>query len=428
MHLSRFTLHFHPCRTTHSRLLRCPGAPSWCLLFAILLSPLVSPASARYFRVQGPEFVRPDGTCFRIKGTNLGNWLVPEGYLLRLEGGPESPRELETAFEALLGPDRAARFWQEYRDRFITREDIRFLAQIGCNTLRVPLHWRLFREGEQEGLRRLDGLVDWCREFGLALILDMHCAPGGQTGTNIDDSFGYPWLFESESAQATLIQVWGRIARHYSREPLILCYDLLNEPLPGYPEWSELKPKLEPLFKRLVAAVREVDVNHAITLTGANWDSDFSVLGKPFAPNIAYTFHKYWVPPDEKAVRDYVAFREKYQVPIWLGESGENTDAWVAQFRQLLDSKGIGWTFWPYKKMQRQSGFVRFAMPRHWRKIADFVRQPPWTSSKAVQGKLPARPTAMEIDEAFTDLLENIRFERCESNAGYLQALGLGRQ
>ena len=391
-------------------------------LLALLLAVA---ARADFVRVEGTEFVGPDGKILQLKGTNLGNWLVPEGYMWRLPGTTQSPREIEALVESLLGPDKAAAFWRDYRDRYVTRADIDFLARSGCNTLRVPLHYKFFLDEKGEGFRLLDRVVEWSREAKIYLILDLHCAPGGQTGTNIDDSRGYPWLFESASAQEQLLAVWRNLARHYRDEPVVLGYDLLNEPLPGYPGYEKYKPALEPLLRRVTEAVRAIDSNHVVILTGAHWDSDFTILGAPFAKNMAYTFHKYWVPPDEAAIRPYLDFREQYHVPVWVGETGENKDAWIATFRQLLDAHNVGWTFWPFKKMESTAGFLRFARPMHWEKIITFAKQPAGTGSDQVKANLLVRPSPAEIEECFADLLQQIELAHCTPNAGYIEALGL---
>ena len=75
---------------------------------------------------------------------------------------------------------------------------------------------------------------DRCRNAGLYLILDMHDAPGGQTGDNIDDSYGYPWLLENEDCQKQFVDIWVNIASRYKEEPVILGYDLMNEPIAPY--------------------------------------------------------------------------------------------------------------------------------------------------------------------------------------------------
>ena len=79
--------------------------------------------------------------------------------------------------------------------------------------------------GQQDGFARVDSLVEWCRESELFLILDMHDAPGGQTGDNIDDSYGYPWLFDSEASQQKFCDIWRAIADRYKNEPVILGYE-----------------------------------------------------------------------------------------------------------------------------------------------------------------------------------------------------------
>ena len=107
----------------------------------------------------------------------------------------------------------------------------------------------------------------------------MHCAPGGQTGTNIDDSWGYPWIFESDEEQQFAVGFWRSIAQRYADEPTVLGYDLLNEPIP--PAVAQLNPRLEPLYRKITKAIRQVDPNHAVILGGAQWDSNFDVFGPP---------------------------------------------------------------------------------------------------------------------------------------------------
>jgi len=106
----------------------------------------------------------------------------------------------------MVGPDFTAEFWKQFKDHYVTKADIEFLKSVGVNSLRVPFHYKLFTDEDymgatvnQDGFDRIDRLISWCKDAGIYLILDMHDAPGGQTGDNIDDSYGYPWLFESES-------------------------------------------------------------------------------------------------------------------------------------------------------------------------------------------------------------------------------------
>jgi hypothetical protein len=387
----------------------------------VVLACGVGAAEGQFVHARGKRIVDGAGRELRLHGINLGNWMVPEGYMWHFDGGPQSPREIEELVTELIGPGRAREFWRTYRDGYITREDIRQIKAMGFDSVRVPIHFKLFGAEDAEGFRLLDRVVGWCREEGLLVVIDLHAAPGGQTGTNIDDGDGYPWLFEDATAQEQAVALWTRIARHYRDETAVMGYDLLNEPIPNYPELRRLDHLLEPLYKRLVAGIRTVDNHHMVILGGAQWDGDFTVFGPPFDGNAAYQLHVYWTPPVQAAVQKYVDFRARMGVPVWLGESGENTDEWVGQFARVLEKNGIGWAFWPYKKMAATSSPVSYAQPEGWGEITAYAKLARGTGE--VKERLAKRPRQEVIDKAFAGLLENIRFDRERRNAGYVQAL-----
>lgn len=393
------------------------------LQLALLLLALISYASAQFAHTDNKQIVDATGKPLLLRATNLGNWLVPEGYMWLFEGGPQSPSEIHALALELLGPEASAAFWQQYRENYVSRDDIALLHRAGFNAIRVPLHYTLFESDDADGFNLLDQLIVWSRAEGLYVILDLHAAPGGQTGANIDDSAGYPWLYHSPQEQQHLIDVWRLLAKHYRDEPTVLGYDLLNEPIPNFPKLAPLNSLLEPLYKRLATEIRKIDAHHIFFLGGAQWDSNFSVFAKPFDANVAYTFHKYWTAPDESVIRQYIDFREKYDVPIWMGESGENTDDWIAQFVKTLEKNNIGWAFWPYKKMETSSAVVSIIPPADWKKIVEFAKLPRDTAN--VEARLKVRPEQETIARAFAELLENIRLQKCRLNAGYLKALGL---
>jgi len=379
-------------------------------------------AESHFVHAEGKFLVDPAGHKLILRGTNLGNWLVQEGYMFRFENGPQSAREIETLVNELIGPTDAAKFWRDYRDQYISRKDIDFIAKAGFNTIRIPFHYRFFEAGDNEGFALLDRVIEWAKEDHLYVILDMHCAPGGQTGANIDDSWGYPWLYEDEASQQHAMEVWKRIAAHYRNDATVIGYDLLNEPIPHYPKLAQYNSKLEPVFRKLVSAVRSVDSNHVVILGGAQWDTNFAVFGPPFDKNAMYTFHKYWMPPVQDAVKPYIEFRDKYNVPIWMGESGENNDEWIGQFRKVLDDDEISWTFWPYKKMEAKSAPVTFARPAHWDEIVAYAAR--HAGMGDTEKSVAARPSLEDSRAAFQDLLVKIRFENASPNESYMKALG----
>lgn len=401
------------------------------VMFVLVLS-LVGSCSfdnkpdGRFVRVEGKEFVAPDGKPILLRGMNLGNWLVPEGYMFKFRHAT-SPRLINTVVSELVGPAEARSFWAKYRDNYISREDIQFIKQSGMNSVRVPFNYRLLTPEDYPGVwlgpgfEMLDRVIGWCKEAGIWVILDMHCAPGGQTGDNIDDSWGWPSLFESEESQQRVAEVWQKIAERYADEPTVLGYDLLNEPIPHWDEVQYLNDRLEPVYKQITAAIRQVDKNHIIILGGRRWDTSFDIFGPPFDDKLAYTFHKYWSVVNDSSIQEYLDFREKYDVPLWMSESGENNYEWIGSFTDMLEKYNIGWCFWPYKKMEAPSCIVTFAKPEYWDEIKEYADN----AGTGFNERRAKRPDPQHVKIALQGFLQNCRFDSCKVNDGYLQALRL---
>ena len=392
------------------------------VLAALVLPAASLPAQQGFVHTSGTQIVDGHGKPLMLRGINLGNWFEPEGYMFHLDGGPQSPREIEDLTRELIGPVEADEFWKKWRETYITEADIDLIKKLGFNSVRVPIHYILF-QASFEGFELLDKLVEWARKDGIYIIIDMHCAPGGQTGTNIDDSYGYPWLYTSKFAQAALNGDWQRIADHYRNEPMILGYDLLNEPIPHYPALERYNKDLEPMYKTLASVIRQVDHNHILILGGAQWDSNFKVFGPPFDNNVVYTFHKYWTATDTSVIQEYLDFRDKYHVPIWLGESGENKDEWIEAFIKTLEENHVGWCFWPYKKMDAASSVVTFDRPEHWDQIIALAKMAPGTGN--AEKRIAARPSPEESQSILDDLLKKVQFSSERINDAYIRALGL---
>ena len=382
---------------------------------------------AEFITIQGQDLIKPDGTKLFIMGTNLGNWLNPEGYMFKFNK-TNSPRFINEMFCQLVGPDFTAEFWKAFKDNYIIREDIQFIKNTGANTIRLPFHYKLFTDEDfmgltagQDGFARVDSVVEWCREADLYLILDMHDAPGGQTGDNIDDSYGYPWLFESEASQQLYCDIWRKIADRYKNEPVILGYELFNEPIaPYFPNMEELNGKLEDIYKKGVAAIRE-DNNHIILLGGAQWNGNFKPFkDSKFDDKIMYTCHRYGGDPTKDDIQTIIDFRDSVNLPMYMGEIGHNTDEWQAAFCQTMRENNIGYTFWPYKKMDGSS-FVGITPPENWANILYFSESPR-TSYKEIRD---ARPDQMMVRKAMMDFIEACKLKNCVVQEGYIQSLGM---
>lgn len=386
--------------------------------------------SDRFIRVDGQNLIKPNGEKLFLQGINLGNWLNPEGYMFFFQEA-SSFRLINEAFCEMVGPDFTKWFWQEFQNNYITQDDIKYIKQTGMNSVRLPFHYKLFtnedymgQNNDQIGFKKIDEVLDWCRQEGLYVILDMHDAPGGQTGDNIDDSYGYPWLMESETSKKQFCDIWVKIAERYANDTIVLGYDLLNEPIAHYftNDNPQLNDSLEPLYKRCVEGIRKVDKNHIVLLGGAQWNGNFKVFkDSKFDDKIMYTCHRYWCDTLQNNIQDFVNFRDSVNLPMYMGETGENTDIWIAGWTRLMEKNNIGWHYWPYKKMVKGSCMITIPTPENWQAIVEFTKK-----DRGHLGKVrDARPNQDSVRKAMTDLLENMKFKNCTKNEGYTKALGM---
>ncbi len=401
------------------------------LLVASVLAVSGLQAQGKFIHVDGPDLVQPNGERLFIQGTNLGNWLNPEGYMFGLKK-TNSAWMIDLMLKEMVGPDATADFWHAFRTNYITKADIDFIAAQGANTVRLPFNYKLFTDedymgetGQKQPFLLMDRVVAWCKANGLYLILDMHDCPGSQTGDNIDDGYGYPWLFESERSQQLFCDIWQQIARHYRDESTILGYELMNEPIAHYFENKDsLYTLLQPLYKRAVKAIRTVDQNHVILLGGAHWNSFFFMFDDwTFDKNIMFTCHRYGGPATKEAIKEYIDFRDKTQLPMYMGEIGHNTMEWQAQFVEVMKQNNIGYTFWPYKKID-DSCMMGIPRPEGWDStIVKFSE----TSRNSYQEWREARPRQAETLQLLMQYAENCRFDRCQPQTEYIQSMGLGK-
>ncbi len=365
-----------------------------------------------YVHASGTRLVDGSGAELKLRGVGLGNWLLPEGYMWGFSDEMASPRQIEARFEELVGPDRAAEFWRRFRAGFITEADVARIASMGFDHVRLPLNARglIDDQGElvADGVAHIDRLIDWCEAHGLWVLLDLHGAPGGQTGTNIDDSVaGKPELFMDEHYRDLTVRLWRAIAIRYRDRTCVLGYDLLNEPLPN--EWQHVYgPALMELYADLTATIREVDPHHLIMYEGVHWATDFSSFTEPLDPNSALHFHRYWCAPDRGSISHVLDARARLQIPIYMGEGGENTPEWVYAAFRLYERHGIGWNFWPWKKLDTGTSPLSMRLPQGWELIS------------AMEGRAPDPDEAWRVLESY---LEGMDVQRCDERPALTSAL-----
>jgi endoglucanase len=337
------------------------------------------PSTGGFVHRDGEQVIDGHGEPVLLRGVGLGNWLLPEGYMWGIEPpGPLSAREIEGLVSELVGPERAAMFWREFRDRFICEDDIARIAAEGMDHVRLPINSRLVMDEhgalQPAGVALVDRLIEWCRAHGLWVVLDLHGAPGGQTGTNIDDSpHGVPELFSSSRYQELTVSLWRQLASRYRDEPVIAGYDLLNEPLPD--EFDALyRAELVGLYRELTVAIREVDPNHMIIYEGTHWATNWEIFTEVWDANSMLSFHKYWSPPDRPSIQRFIEIGRSLGLPVYMGEGGENNLDWFQTAFQLYEDCNISWCFWPWKKIETLTSPCSVNAPVGWERVVAYGR------------------------------------------------------
>jgi len=379
-----------------------------------------------YLRAKDKRIVDETGRPVILRGMGLGGWMLQEGYMLRLGDlgrGQEHVIRAETA--KLVGPQREAAIHQAWLDNHTTKADIDAMAAMGFNSVRLPMHYGLLTLAadqepvpgqdtwKEDGFKRIDDLLAWTKANGMYLILDLHAAPGGQ-GNDLpiaDRDPAKPSLWQSPENRRKVVALWRKLAARYKDEPAIGAYDLLNEPNwdfdgqygPGgggdHGCKDEKQTALWDYYKELTAAVREIDKRHMIILEGNCWGNNYKGLPAVWDDNMALSFHKYWNVNDEASIATVLKLREDTGLPLWLGESGENSNAWFRDAIALVEKHEIGWAFWPLKKIGFNQPLEVTPNPGY-AKLVDY-----WT-------KKGPQPTA---DEAYAALMtlasKDVRFE-----------------
>lgn len=326
--------------------------------------------NAQYLKTQGTKIVDGEGKEVIWRGIGLGGWMLQEGYMLNTFG-PQ--HQIEARIIDLIGQEKKEEFYEAWLQNHVQKSDVDSLAAWGYNTIRLPMHYKLYTPpieeepvaGEitwrEKGFEMTDRLLEWCKANNIYLILDLHAAPGGQ-GKNADIS-DYdntkPSLWESEANRAKTIALWRKLAERYANEPMLAAYDLINEPNWGFQNLAtdqngcaeQQNTPLWQLQRDISLAIREVDQNHIIVIEGNCWGNNYNGLPAVlWDNNLVISYHKYWNGNDQNAIQGMLNMRNNRNVPIWLGETGENSNTWYTDAVKLFESNGMGWAWWPLKK------------------------------------------------------------------------------
>ncbi len=391
------------------------------LLFLCLSSLCYLGGSAQGFlTTDGPQIVDERGEPYLLKGMGLGGWMLQEGYMLHTPEGTQAQYQIRNAITELIGEARTQEFYDAWLANGIREVDIEKMHESGFNSVRLPMHYNLYTlpieeepvEGEQTwlntGLVLTDSLIAWCKRRDMYVVLDLHAAPGGQgDDVNISDrDTTKPSLWESQANKDKTVALWHRLAERYADEPTVAGYDLINET--NYDlDLPEKNIALRELFIAITDTIRSVDRKHMIIIEGNGFANDFTNITPPWDSNLVYSPHKYWNYNDQSSIQYALDIRDEFNVPIYYGETGENSNVWFRNAAKLFQDNNIGWAWWPWKKVDAIAGPVSVPRPEGYNDLLSY-----WAGDEGAEAPSAdeAYGVLMALAEGFK--LENARFQK----------------
>ena len=369
-----------------------------------------------FLKVSGKSIVDGEGNNVLLRGMGLGGWMLPEGYMFQMSSFANAPWEIKNKVIDVLGAERADTFWNAFRKNFVQRKDIERLAQLGFNSVRLAMHYEFYIKDSatnfvkvDNGFTITDSLLQWCADNKVYLILDLHAAPGGQSANNISDyNPSLPSLWTSEKNKSMTVELWRMLAEHYKDQPWIGGYDILNEPAWDLP--PDNKP-LRDLSVAITTAIRSADTNHIVFVEGNWYATDFNGMTPAWDANMVWSFHKYWNSTDPSSINNYLNLRSNTHRPLWLGESGENSNAWFTDCIALLEANDIGWAWWTIKKVGTINGPFSIPVNAEYNYLLRY-----W------KGEV-SKPSADAAMKGLMGMAIGLELEQCVYNKGVIDAM-----
>ncbi|MEE3189178.1 MAG: cellulase family glycosylhydrolase, partial [Candidatus Neomarinimicrobiota bacterium] len=259
---------------------------------------------------------------------------------------------------------------------WIKNSDFDIIKSFGMNTVRLPFDYKLLMGSDSEpfSLKKdawewLDHTIKMAKERDLYVILDMHGAPGRQSGMDHSGRVGYNKLWSNKAYQKQTAWLWNQISKRYKDEPTVAAYDLLNEP------WGSNEKNLKKVVLECYKAIRANNDDHIVIFPGHTSGIDFyKNIRSVNLDNVIYTMHFYpgffgWGSPEPYIHAQFI----KEGLPIWKKKMESfNSSLLIGEFNVVLKQAGGGemmrryydyyeslnWpaTMWSYKVLNEKGG------------------------------------------------------------------------
>jgi endoglucanase len=336
----------------------------------------------------------------RLRGVNLGGWMLIEDYMIGL---PWTEWKIRVQFRRVLGDAAADAFFGAWAESFVTDADAAFLARQGFTFVRLPFNYRHFESDlepgkwREEGFRLLDRAVSLCRTHGLWVMLDLHAAAGAQArDQNAGSAYGEAGFWLQRGFMDRTTALWVEIARRYRDDPTVLGYNVIGEPV------TDDVPLLNDYYLSTIRAIRAVDPAHLIVLDANRWAKDVkSLQDRLFEdPQVVPALHHYYfddalfprltqypgtvdgrVCDRQALLRTLDGKHDEPRIPrpVFAAEFGVTRShpqpfavqlAITRDLVSIFEEKGWPWALWCYKDL-RDMGLLTPRKDTPWRRFVD---------------------------------------------------------
>ncbi len=174
----------------------------------------------------------------KIKGVNLGNWLVLEKWMSpALFDGTTA--EDEYYLPTQLSPEVYEARIKIHRSEYITERDFATIKRIGLNTVRIPIPYFIF--GDRKPfigcIGELDKAFAWAEKYGIQVLIDLHTAPLSQNGFDNGGICGVCKWSQTPEEVEFVLDVLEKLAKRYGQREGLFGITPINEPITE-PMWS----------------------------------------------------------------------------------------------------------------------------------------------------------------------------------------------
>ena len=185
------------------------------------------------------------------------------------------------------------RYDKAHFDSFIVEEDIRDIAGLGFDHVRVPVDYVLFEAEDgtprEDGFRYLELCRAWCEKYGLNLLIDLHeCY--GYSFDPLKKDMDRERFFYDTALQERFMNLWKRIATRFQDYPQQVAFEPLNEVV-----LQKVADAWNKVASKWIRMMREIVPDSWLVVGGVCYSSVISVplLDLPMDPKVVYNFHCY---------------------------------------------------------------------------------------------------------------------------------------